>query len=171
MPEVYDREMTYVTPLLIEKPLRVVEEIFHSFLVYPWVGQFPRVTAPDASERVKMVYYKSQLDFGWLAALAALLWGALWVRGLWHSVRDQRTRLFTLCAGLAVLFNIGMHTIYGTREMFLYTPHFIFALLWLTLSPRSVERPWVVAAWTALVLLAGWNNLGVVREIVRTFGT
>ena len=167
--DVYSHEMQYISNLLLDRPLRVVGEIFKTFFFYSWIGQFPIATEFEAGIRLKMVYYKASLDYGWSGVFAALFWLGLFLRGVWHGLSQPRSRMLALAIGSCVAFNMALHAVYGTRELFLYTPHFAFAVLLLCLNRSGTNSTFAVVAWWVLAILTAINNLAVVREMLNVF--
>ncbi len=169
-PDVYDHEMQYTSKLLFNKPLFVVKEILKNFFLYSYIGQFPIATAFVAGVRLKLVYYKAAVDYGWLPLIAALLWIGLYLRGLYFNLRENNTdRLFAIAMLLSFGANIGLHSIYGTREIFLYTPHFSLAVLLACLSANNTRSNYVSACWWLLAILVGLNNLNVIQQMLEKF--
>ncbi len=169
LPETFEREMRYTSMVAIERPGLVLSELFKTFFLFSWVGQMPRDTLYEAGTRVNIVYYKVGLQYGFLAWSAVLLWLGLWTRGVVRNLRDKSSRRVFLAAALCVLANIAIHSVYGTRELFLYSPHFTTAFLLLGIGPRGVSGKVVLGCWWSLVLLTAWVNLGVVRELLAAY--
>jgi len=142
MPGVYEHEMRYTSTVALERPALAAREIGRNFLFYAFVGDEPRATILKSGRRLKMAYFECPLSYraiGWCAA------------------------------ALSLAANAGIHAIYGTPEIFLYTPHFAFLMLFLCLNEDSARGRWVPAVWWLLAGLTGANNLWVVRDFLDRY--
>ncbi len=168
-PDVYDHEMEYTSNLLLENPLFVAKEIGKNFFLYSYIGQFPRATKFVEDVWLKLVYYKAEVEYGWLALTAVILWLGLYLRGLLYNLRDESDRWFTIAMLLSFGANMGLHSIYGTSEIFLYTPHFSLAVLLAGVSANNTRGIVVWGGWWLLAILTGLNNLDVVQQMLEKF--
>ncbi|MCC7117246.1 MAG: hypothetical protein IT310_01880 [Anaerolineales bacterium] len=107
-----------------------------------------------------------------LGKVLLLVWGAMFFLAAFFFVRDAiRARKFDvrLALILCVLFNFGLHTLYG-YELFLYSPDWAYALILFTvisLQPLAKNRIFQLAFFSFLGLLA-YQQMQFIEFILQT---
>ena len=170
MPAVYEREMRFTSKIALESPGLAAREIGKNFVFYAFIGDEPRATTFKPG-RLSIVYFQSPLSYRVIGGCAAALWIALFLFGLRLGVRRPDSRLFIAAAALSLAANAGIHAVYSMDELFLYTPHFAFLMLFLCLNKDSAQTRWVPAAWWLLAGLTAANNLWVVRDFLDKYAS
>ncbi len=118
-------------------------------LVYPIVGPYPLISPGRVTYRTDLAHPMTV----WHVAAAAA-WSGLLAAGLWVGLRDRATRPFTLGLVAWIAFNLGIHSVWGGADNFLYSPHWSWALLMLGAMAARGLRPWMVVAACAAIVPA-----------------
>ncbi|MDH3284001.1 MAG: DUF6080 domain-containing protein [Acidobacteriota bacterium] len=113
------------------------------------------------------------LDVRGLRGLAgAVLWSALLLAGFFYNLRDaaadRRSRLYLGVLVCAVSFNLLLHSIYGTSEIFVHSANFTFPVLLLATNRRLLDHFLGRACLAALVVIVAMNNLDFILEILAS---
>jgi hypothetical protein len=90
---------------------------------------------------------------------AVVSWTALLGLGLWNFVTIKQHNKLRIVLGLTLLAQIGMHSIYGADETFIYSLHFI-PLLLTVVAFSFLTRLRIISLILAVILIvsAGINN-------------
>lgn len=166
----YTHELHYASGEALDDPAYVVGEILKTFFVFDLVGQWPEVLRFEPGRHLQMVYMGAPVRAALLPAAALVLWVGLLLRGVVSAARAPSARPLALAAALWVLANMTLHAFYGTDELFLFAPHFTFAMVLLALGGREGGGRVVTVAWWSLAALVGANNLILVARMAARFG-
>ena len=169
-PDVYEYEMQYLTPLIVEHPGAVADELIKSFFLFNFVGQDPLVIRHEPGLRVELVYYRASVEYGWLAMAAVVPWLLLYTWGAFKTAYHGTNRAFIVTAWLCVGSHLVLHAFYSTDELFLYAPHYSFIVLLTAVSPASTAGKYAPGCWIAVVLLMGASNLQTHTQMIDNFG-
>jgi hypothetical protein len=95
----------------------------------------------------------------WWGMSAILSWTVLLGLGLWSFVTIKQHPKLRIVLGVTLLVQLGMHSIYGVEETFIYSLHFLPLLLTLAaLSLLTRLRPLALLLASILIVSAGMNN-------------
>lgn len=167
-------EKDFSTFLVFDHPFLVlIQEIKHFFIIN-FVAPFPTTYEIPDRENLAITFSNSwnYAKVGWIALG---LWVGLLAIGVLACWQTKKMRPFFLGIGLCLLFNAALHSIYGggekegVVEYFLYSGNFTFLALTF-LSPLTLKnKPWIYLLLLALILLTGFNNCLVFREIIIVY--
>ena len=102
----------------------------------------------------------------WWGTIAIISWTALLGLGVWGFLATKQQPRLRIVLGLTLLDQIGMHSIYGVGETFLYSLHFLPLLLTLAAFGLFTRlRPLCLILATILIVSAGINNRAQFRAI------
>jgi hypothetical protein len=156
----------YLNLRLVRHPLDAAEYAVFA-LVAPAVGPLPEVQRTKGSD---MVTYESGQPVHWssnglfvgsdgqplrnyrgVQAVGAVLWICLLLSCAYWAFRDPRTRRLVWLPAGWILFNLVFHNLWGD-ELFLYAPHWSWALMGLVLlGARHLSR--TATAWMVTPML------------------
>jgi len=154
-PAVYNYEMQYLTPLIVEHPGAVTDELIKSFWLFNIVGQDPLVVRHEPGLRVELIYYRAAVDYGWLEMAAVVPWLVLYIRGAIRTLQDSARRPFLLATWVCVGSHLTLHSFFSTDELFLYAPHYTFIVLLTAISPSSTKGRLPLCGWLAVATRRG----------------
>ncbi|XHX79377.1 MAG: hypothetical protein RBJ76_05445 [Stenomitos frigidus ULC029] len=137
--------------------LSVLSSFFYQTMVMPAIRLADFSLRPDW---VKLATNNLAPASGGLwGAIAIFAWSALLLLGVWGFFSSKRHPKLRLVLGLTLAAQLGMHSLYGVEETFIYSLHFIPLLLMLAafgFFTRFRLLALVLAA--LLVVSAGINN-------------
>jgi hypothetical protein len=168
-PDVYDHEMQYVKPLILAQPILTLIEIFKSIFIYSFIGQDPKIVSFKPGIHVMMVYYKTVANFGWFGILSIALWLTLLFRGIVFNLKDRANQLIFWAAAIGTLSNLILFSIFNTKEIFLYSPHFSFITILLMVHPHVFKGRLPLAAGWILIVFLILNNFGVQSRLMAKY--
>jgi len=169
-PQVYNKEMQYLTPLILDHPGAVADELIKSFWLFNVVGQDPLVVRERAGLQVELVYFRAAVVYGWLAMAAATPWLLMYIWAAFRTFHDRPQRAFTIAAWLCVGSHLALHSFFSTDELFLYAPHYSFIVLLTAISPASTRGRRTQQCWLAVALLIGVANYQTHLRLVQRHG-
>jgi hypothetical protein len=157
---IHGHVVDYLNLRLFRHPIDAAEYALFA-VVAPAVGPAPQVRRTKGAE---MVTYESGRPLHWnpngfftgsdasplhgydtVSAAGALLWVVLLATCTYNAFRDQETRHLAWLPVSWVVFNLVFHNVWGD-ELFLYTPHWSWALMALVLlGARHLSRSMIVA--------------------------
>jgi len=137
----------------------------------------PRVAVDEASRpRVSLDFRASPIPaFRPAGALHAVLWSVLVARALWRLRRDEREARGVSIALLGWLAFVGVLHLFFGLSLFLYSGHWVFALVALTAagldapSAGGVGERLIDAAIVLSVALEAVANASLVADVLRVF--
>ena len=143
----------YLNLRLLYHPLQAGVYAIYAF-VAPAVGPTPRilrvpgwdmVSYEPALEPLRLSYY-----FG-VQAIGAIAWAILLLKCISKGLHDERTRAFMWLPMGWLLFSVIFHNIWGD-ELFLYAPHWSWALMGLViLGARDLSTRFTAAIFVPVV--------------------
>lgn len=139
-------------------------------LVAPPIGPAPRmlrwpgwdmVSYEPALQPLRLNYY-----FGF-QAIGAIAWAILLVTCISKALRDDRTRTYVWLPLGWLLFNIAFHNVWGD-ELFLYAPHWSWALMALVvLGARGLSTKFL-AVTSVIVIASQIDTLFAIKRALQT---
>jgi hypothetical protein len=171
-PDVYLYELHagYIAFPLLHDPLFVLRELAKTFFVFNVMSPLPAADGLIPGLRLEAVLRDVPLTANGAAPWALVaLWLALLAIGAAVGIRARESRPIALAALLSVAWSMLLHTVYGTYELFLYTPHFTFLLFVAAASgARHCPRAHTAAFW---VLAAGvaWHGQATISRMEARF--
>jgi len=163
--------------MIFEQPLTVITQELKSFFIVDFIPPVPDaffIPSIDTSA----VTFSLSWDYPWIGWAAIALWLFLLIFSVSRIFRDKALQPFFFGLALCLLFNLGLHSIYGIGEddiygtlipgrleFFMFSGNFHFLIL-AFLSPLLTMKEWWVRP--ALILLLGLtalNNIPVFRFI------
>ena len=169
-PQVYGYETQYLTPLIIDHPGAVADELIKSFWLFNFVGQDPLAVQYQPGLRLELVYFRAAVDYGWLSMAAVISWLMMYVWGARRTLSDRNQRAFVTAAWLCVGTHLALHSFYSTDELFLYAPHYSFIVLLTAVSPSSTRQRSAQLGWLAVALLVGVANHQTHARLIEKYG-
>jgi hypothetical protein len=146
----------FVKVRVLQDPVRGLA-LVPAALVYPAVAPRPRVVmiGPKATAGAGLTYEPLSLhDFDIVRTVGALSWCVLFGMCAWAAWRDRAARLAIAVPIAWIVFNLLFHSIWGD-ELFLYAPHWSWALMAIVFAGAAVVRhPWALAALCVLIVPA-----------------
>ena len=144
--------------------LAVMSAFFYQTMVMPATQSIPSPIRPDW---VKLdVQHLAPASGSWWGTIAIMSWTALLGLGVWGFLTTKQQPRLRIVLGLTLLAQIGMHSIYGVAETFIYSLHFLPLLLTLAAFGLFTRlRPLCLILATILIVSAGINNRGQFRAI------
>lgn len=116
---------------VFENPAEAVLQAVLSF-VYPAIGPTPAVKPVLGSPLAVMYTPFDVTAYSWVQGLGALAWVCLCGACVVTALRSEVTRSWALGLLGWILYNAALHNIWGD-EIFLYSPHWSWALMGLVL--------------------------------------
>jgi len=107
------------------------------------------------------------LDYRGVQALGAVLWTALLVLCTYRAFRDQRSRQLVWLPAAWILFSLVFHNLWGD-ELFLYAPHWSWALMALVLLGARRLSPLTTAAIVVPMAVAQIDTLIQLKNALLT---
>lgn len=144
--------------------LAVMSAFFYQTMVMP-ATQF--IAAPIRPDWVKLaVNNLAPASGSWWGQIAIMSWTALLGLGVWGFLATKQQPRLRIVLGLTLLAQLGMHSIYGVAETFIYSLHFLPLLLTLAAFGLFTRlRPLSLILATILIVSAGINNRAQFRAI------
>lgn len=137
-------------------PRQIVGAFLFHGMAMPRLHQLPASPPQWARLSVQRSLPGSGTPWG-MAAVG--LWAALLGLGGWAAVRARRHRALTVVLGLILLGQLVVHLIFGGREVFLFSLHWMPLLIVLAaFSTLERVRPAALALAAALVVCTSVNN-------------
>ncbi|MBD2104072.1 hypothetical protein H6F94_24735 [Leptolyngbya sp. FACHB-261] len=166
---VTDSSQFITVDLSLSQPWLLFSKLFKHFLGVSFVSPAPFINriAPETGRSI-LSFFAQPLDYKLLGWAALTLWLVLSILGLLRSLQANCRSALLSAAALAVLFNMSLHTVFGTEELFLYTCNFTFPVLLLVVNPSLLKRGYFTWSLTLLIVLMGSNNLIVLGQIAAT---
>jgi hypothetical protein len=159
----------YLSLRLFRDPLEAGVYAIYA-LVAPAIGPAPRmlrfpgwdmVSYEPALQPLHLSYY-----FGF-QAIGAIAWAILLGACISIALRDDRTRAYVWLPLGWLLFNIGFHNVWGD-ELFLYAPHWSWALMALVvLGARGLSTKFL-AVTSVVVIACQIDTLFAIKHALQT---
>jgi len=158
----------YLNRSVLYHPWRVVTYTIYA-VICPAVAPTPRVyRVPgwdmvfyETGETLRLSYY-----FG-IQAIGAIAWAILLLMSVYKGLQDDRTRQAVQLLLGWVLFNIVFHNVWGI-ELFLYAPHWSWALMGLViLGIRHLPR-WVTGLLVVPIMGCQIYTLLAIKSALQT---
>jgi hypothetical protein len=155
---------------LLESPARVLAEVLKNFFLFNVVLGEPAVVALKQGGMGWSYYEQCRISLP-LGIPALALWLFVLAVGMMEKTSLYlKNPLFRACC-LSIAWNLGIHLVYGINEIFLYSAHFTFPLILLSV-PWEANCNWKLRiAFILLTIFSGLNNLSILRLLsqgVRT---
>ena len=151
---------------LLETPTKIFAEVLKNFFLFNVVLGEPALVALKRGGMGWSFYEQFRILLPWgIPALA--IWLLVLGTGMMEKAsRYQKHPLFWACC-LSIVWNWGIHLIYGVNVIFLYSGHFTFPLILLTV-PWETRSNWKRRiVFILLITFSGVNNLSVFNWITR----
>jgi len=147
--------------------LATMSAFFYQTMVMP-ATQF--LAFPIRPDWVKLaVNNLAPASGSWWGQIAIMSWIALLGLGVWGFLATKQHHKLRIVLGLTLIAQMGMHSIYGVGETFLYSLHFLPLLLTLAAFGLFTRlRPLCLILATILIVSAGINNRAQFRTISAT---
>lgn len=159
----------YLSLRLVHDPLEAGVYAIYA-LIAPAIGPAPRilrwpgwdmVSYEPALQPLHLNYYMGFQAFG------AVAWAVLLVASVSQALRNERTRAYVWLPLGWLLFNIGFHNVWGD-ELFLYAPHWSWALMALVILGARGLSTRFLALTTAVVMACQIGTLFAIKHALQT---
>jgi hypothetical protein len=159
----------YLSLRLVHHPLKAGLYTLYA-LVAPAVGPTPRILRvpgwdmvcyEPAYEPLRLSYY-----FG-IQAIGAIAWAILLFTCISKGLREERTRAYMWLPLGWLLFNAAFHNIWGD-ELFLYAPHWSWALMGVVILGASDLSRRFIAAMVVPVVVSQIYTLFAIKQALQT---
>jgi hypothetical protein len=166
LPTTVTEQVEHAGLLLLKQPLIVIEEICKNFLLVNFVSPYPSiVNSLDNPGRLLLTFFKEPLNYSFIGWISIILWLMFWVSGVSNNIRYFSKNPLIISTSIGLLFNIVLHSIYGVKEIFLYTCNFTFLVLVLGTNSMLLRKVSFQFLTLILVVLMATNNLNIMRWI------
>ena len=166
-PAEYSYEAQYMDfAALLESPGKIVAEVLKNFFVFNVVLGEPTIWPLKRGGMGWSFYQQFRIFPAWgIPALA--LW--LFVLGTGMMEKASRHRRYPLfwASCLSIAWNLAIHLVYGVKEMFLYSGHFTFPLILLSIHWEAKNDWKRRIAFVLLIICLGLNNLSVLKLMLH----
>ena len=164
----------YIDYSALAHPFALVARELKHFALINVVGSAPQTMAWPGTE-LPALTYESPLRFLMSGWIAAGLWLAMLRTGFVTGFRGNReftpvVRAFLLCIG----FNFLLHVLYGTgvtgrQELFLYSAHWTFVILFLATYAWAFTHRMTAFAMAGVAAVLAVNNLSILWHILSVY--
>lgn len=170
LPLTVEWELKSIKETLFSQPLLVIKELIKHFFLVNFVASSPftGIVDPENSSRLLLGFYERSLEYNIIGFIGIVLWVCLFTIGLYKNILTIKKNVFIIGVCFSILFNIALHSFFGTFEMFLYTCNFIFPVLLLAINNSIMKRTYFKISLAILIILMGINNLLIMNQIIST---
>jgi len=159
----------YLSLRLFRDPLEAGVYAIYA-LVAPAIGPVPRILRVPGWDMVSYEPALQPLHLNYyigFQAIGAVAWAVLLVACISKALRDDRTRNYVWLPLGWLLFNIGFHNVWGD-ELFLYAPHWSWALMALVvLGARGLSTKFL-AVTSVVVIACQIDTLFAIKHALQT---
>jgi hypothetical protein len=151
---------------ILQSPAKTIGEVLKNFFLFNIELGQPALVVLKRNGMGWSFYNQFRLLLPW-GIPAFLSWIFILGSGLIEKTSYYGKRpLFWACC-FTILWNLGIHLNYGTNEIFLYSGHFTFAVILLSIS-WNVSANWKRRLiFIATILFTALNNFLVLANIFR----
>lgn len=170
----YNEEGNYISPLVFQKPLLVLGELFRNLFIVNIVTPNPNLYPYNDYKNLYFTFQDSW-HYDQIAWYSIILWGCIFLLGIYSIFQLKKQKAFYLGIGLCLLFNVILHAFYGVTEYnieyFVYAGNFTF-LTFSLISGLSLQNRWIVklAVVTEIFFLL-ISNVFFVQKIADLYNT
>jgi hypothetical protein len=152
---------------LLENPTKIFAEVLKNFFLFNVVLGEPALVALKRDGIGWSFYEQFRIFLPWgIPAIA--LWLLILGTGMLEKASQYLKHPLFWASCLSIAWNLGIHLIYGVNEIFLYSAHFTFPLILLSV-PWQAKSNWKERiAFILLITFTGLNNLAVFRLLTRS---
>jgi len=155
-------ELNYIFREETGGPLHILISFLSSTIVMPEVQLIGKLDRPDWL--ILSVQHSLPWQGGIITLAASCGWLALFSLGLWQLLFGNTAGRIRLLVGALLAGQLVLHLIYG-EETFLYSLHFLpLLIVTAALASKSRYRRFVLGLVTAVMIVAGINNMIRFRE-------
>lgn len=169
LPKTVTEQVEHAQPLILQQPLIVLEEICKNFLLVNFVSPYPAiVNSLDNPGRLLLTFFREPLNYNLIGWITVIIWLIFWMSGVYKNIRsflDKNKNPLIISTSIGLLCNIFLHSIYGVKEMFLYTCNFTFLVLVLGTNLLLLRKLSFQILTLILVALMAINNLNIMQWI------
>lgn len=169
LPRAYAQDISTVNFLIIQHPLRAISQIIKHFFLVNFIAPLPNFFF--VPHRVNLIVrFSSSMNYVFIGWIGTVLWLCLLLTGVLKMFFLKR-KIFPFFIGifLCIVFNIVLHSFYGINGLFLYTGNFTFLALLFLCNYLISEKVFSKILLALLLLLMGFNNLLVMKEILTIY--
>jgi len=133
-------------------------------LIYPAIGPVPRVAGAVQSERLTYEPIRFH-GYGAIAAVGVVAWSGLLAAAFIRLRVDRRLRAVLFVPVAWIALNILFHAVWGD-ELFLYTPHWAWALMAIVMEGAFTKNDRIIAVACAAIVPAQIVTLRSIFELL-----
>ncbi len=159
----------YISISIISHPLLVIQELIKNFFLFNFVSPSPLFSANKNNiDRVSVSFFEQGLDYSIVGWITVILWLILLIYGVYKNITASKREQKALLIGvsLAIFSTLVFHSLFNVPEMFLYTTNYSFPILLLAISQSLIKAKWWTIALIAFIILMGFNNLAIMKQII-----
>jgi len=174
--DILSDELKYVTDVIIKQPQHVLIQIIKHFFLVNFVAPFPGTYSLFTNISIKdpAITFALPSMYHWIGYLASGVWLSVFIASMRQLFLDKEKKWFHAGMTLCLLFNVLMHSVYGTNagghlELFSFCANFTFLVFSFTFPVMGSSRLIPRVCLVIFIVAMGVNNFIVFNEIIKLY--